>query len=75
MLQPSSIAACAARRTGSGTGVSHTPWARLIPPAFAQAMVMLRIGEVRAHARLMRRTPARVWPGAFRRGIQGGIAI
>ena len=61
MLQPSSIAACAARRTGSGTGVSQTPWARLIPPAFAQAIVMLRIGEVRATSCF---TALRlVWPG------------
>src|SRR5208283_349770 len=37
------MAICAPRRTGSGTPVSQTPCARLIPPAFSHSSVITRI--------------------------------
>src|SRR4051794_30900795 len=45
MLFPASIASRAAFRTTSGTGVSHTPWDRLMPPARVHSIVMFRISD------------------------------
>src|SRR5215471_15168871 len=45
VFQPSLIAACAARRTCSGTGVSQMPCDRLIPPARSHSRDMFRISE------------------------------
>src|SRR5216684_4453110 len=51
---PWSIACFAPSRTGRGTSVSQTPWARLIPCTFSQAIDMARISDctVRAARRL-----------------------
>lgn len=45
MLCPSWMAWMAASWTGAGTGVSQTPWARLMPPAWSQRVVMARISD------------------------------
>src|ERR1700731_2240977 len=54
---PWSMACFAPSRTGSGTSVSQTPWARLMPCIFSQAIDMARISDctVRAARRLRER--------------------
>src|ERR1700691_6455111 len=45
MLWPAWMAWIAASSTGTGTGVSQTPWARLMPPICSQATDMARISD------------------------------
>src|SRR5215469_9896735 len=45
MLWPDRMARMASSSTGAGTGVSHTPWARLIPPMRSHSVVMARISD------------------------------
>ena len=45
MLYPTWIARMASSTTGAGTGVSHTPWARLMPPMRSHSVVMERISD------------------------------
>ena len=45
MLWPAWMAWMAASSTGAGTGVSQTPWARLMPPICSQATDMARISD------------------------------
>src|SRR5579859_4135035 len=54
---PPSIACLAPVRTASGTSVSHTPWARLMPCTLSQATDIARISDctVRAARRLRER--------------------
>src|SRR5260370_12434731 len=42
---PVSIASWAARRTGRGISVSHTPWERLTPPTRSHSTDMIRISD------------------------------
>src|SRR5271168_1011752 len=51
------MADCAARRTCSGIGVSHTPCDRLIPPTRSHSIDMFRISDCAMNAeRLLRRS-------------------
>src|SRR6185437_13514497 len=45
MLRPVRIASTASASTTEGTGVSHTPCARLIPPMRSHSVVMARISD------------------------------
>src|SRR5579863_2030747 len=45
MLYPERMARIASSSTGAGTGVSHTPWARLMPPMRSHSVVMARISD------------------------------
>src|ERR1039457_4579142 len=45
MLWPERMAAMAASSTAAGTGVSQTPWARLMPPMRSHSVVMARISD------------------------------
>src|SRR5579863_7439633 len=45
MLCPDRMARMASSSTGGGTGVSHTPWARLMPPMRSHSVVMARISD------------------------------
>src|SRR3569623_1629953 len=44
------MALCAARRTSTGTSVSHTPCDRLLPPTRAHSIDMLRISDCMTHS-------------------------
>src|ERR1035441_5060832 len=58
MLWPAWMAAWASASTAGGTGVSQTPWARLMPPIASQARVMARISDwTAAGARWLRARP------------------
>src|SRR6478672_11352020 len=45
MLYPERMARMASSSTGAGTGVSQTPWARLMPPMRSHSVVMERISD------------------------------
>src|SRR6516162_6686754 len=45
MLWPARMALMASSSTAAGTGVSHTPCARLIPPMRSHSVVMERISD------------------------------
>src|SRR5579862_3804644 len=59
MLCPDRMAPMASSSTIAGTGVSHTPWARLMPPMRSHSVVMARISDCM--------TPGAKAPGGWRR--------